>query len=534
MLLSSLSIFSAPGRDSKGAHILSYAYHPDISINGDSGFTNASGVVWGSGTSSDPYIIEGWDISVFQIYGIIVTGTTAYFTIRDCYIHHGGSHHYGIYLNGVSNATINNNTCLGYYAGIFLGSSNNNTLINNNCPDNSEGICIAYSSGNTLSDNNCSDNGVDGIYLYESNNSVVSGNDCSHNGRGGIYFESSSNCSLSGNQMRNNSAYGLWIQSGSGITIWNNTFIGNNGANETFYASHIQAFDGGTNNFWNSSGSPHGYGNRWNDWMSPDADKDGIVDKPYTIWGSAGTKDYYPQIIPPIAASSDLVFPILLTAMTVIASVIIVTFIFLRKRKGEKVEHPLLIDESNNIKGINNQNRIPSKGFHMEDERRIGLIPRVIVQGMMGPKEYGILVTNKRSILVLETSSGTTIGAVLGGAVGAAIAGALSEKKETDYMNSLPSELAHVKGNLVIRHANISKMELKKGLSGFKLRFEVTKDGDTAKVEALLSLPGELAKQKKAEGMKTKEAMSEYAEKIRRIYEQALSPEILQRVEWKW
>jgi len=136
--------------------------------------------------------------------------------------------------------------------------------------------------------------------------------------------------------------------------IWNNTFIENNGANDTFYASHIQAFDGGTNNFWNSSGSPHGYGNRWNDWTSPDADNDGIVDKPYTIWGSAGAKDHYPLVIPPITASSDLVIPILLTAMTVIASVIIVIFIFLRKRKGEKVEHPLLIDESNNIKGINN------------------------------------------------------------------------------------------------------------------------------------------------------------------------------------
>ncbi|MEM3341984.1 MAG: hypothetical protein QW728_04760, partial [Thermoplasmata archaeon] len=37
--------------------------HTPIRITGNSGFTNASGVIWGSGTEADPFIIEGWEIN---------------------------------------------------------------------------------------------------------------------------------------------------------------------------------------------------------------------------------------------------------------------------------------------------------------------------------------------------------------------------------------------------------------------------------------------------------------------------------------
>ena len=57
-------------------------------------------------------------------------------------------------------------------------------------------------------------------------------------------------------------------------------------------------------------------------------------------------------------------------------------------------------------------------------EKRIALIPRVVVQGKMGLNEYALLVTDKRSILVLEKGSKSGIAGALGGAVGAAIANA--------------------------------------------------------------------------------------------------------------
>ena len=55
---------AAPVRD------LALTVHDPILIVGNAEFTNASGVVWGSGTESDPYIIEGWDINASAANGI--------------------------------------------------------------------------------------------------------------------------------------------------------------------------------------------------------------------------------------------------------------------------------------------------------------------------------------------------------------------------------------------------------------------------------------------------------------------------------
>ncbi len=58
----------------------------------------------------------------------------------------------------------------------------------------------------------------------------------------------------------------------------------------------FQAWDDGTDNWWNSS---DGYGNYWSDWTTPDYNMDGIVDFPYNISGNAGAKDYYPRTTTP-------------------------------------------------------------------------------------------------------------------------------------------------------------------------------------------------------------------------------------------
>jgi len=70
--------------------------------------------------------------------------------------------------------------------------------------------------------------------------------------------------------------------------IWNNTFIGNNGAASIYDSSHVQAYDSGMSNWWNST---DGYGNYWSDWQSPSL--------PYDISGTAGAKDCYPLATPP-------------------------------------------------------------------------------------------------------------------------------------------------------------------------------------------------------------------------------------------
>jgi parallel beta-helix repeat protein len=423
---------------------ITYTTHGPISIVGNEGFTNESGVVWGSGTESDPYIIEGWDINASTAIGIEVRNTDAHFIIRTCHVHDGGDSHdgininvgangtldgnncsnnaFGIYLDSSNNNTLSNNNCsncagggirlrrgndnilsnntcmnneFGMYLyssnrnildnntcspntyGIYLDSSNNNTLrdnncsyydgsginlywsgdnklINNNCSNNYNGIYLYYkSSGNILSNNNCNSN-YQGIYLdHKSSSNILSNNNCSSNYEYGIYLYyestgntlSNNNCSnnsigiylvlaSSGNTLNNNNCssnkgYGICLVSpiNSNI-IWNNTLIHNNGATDTYDANHVQAYDDGTYNWWNST---DGYGNWWSDWQSPDNVLPyGIVDLPYNISGSAGAKDYYPLTTTPTEPIPE--FGLMPLTMMVFVMAIVLT-IGVRRRK---------------------------------------------------------------------------------------------------------------------------------------------------------------------------------------------------------
>jgi parallel beta-helix repeat protein len=252
---------------------------------------------------------------------------------------------YGICLSQSSGNTIDNNTCsLSYLSGMRLSLSSGNILRNNNCSSNDIGIILQRSSSNALSNNNCSSNDDYGIYIYLSSNSntlsnntcsydyygmylvsssgndlidnicsynsegiylssssdnTLSNNNCSSNEYDGMYLASSSSNEINRNQLSDNTQYGISIDSGSSSNmIWRNTFIDNNGAGSEYNAANIQAYDDGSVNLWYSLGTPNGYGNYWNDWTTPDADSDGIVDSPYTIYGSSASEDRYPLTIP--------------------------------------------------------------------------------------------------------------------------------------------------------------------------------------------------------------------------------------------
>ncbi len=290
-----------PSETPTGKHAgILYTAHSLITINGNGDFTIGNGVVSGSGTASDPYIISDWDVNASFSGGISILGTDAHFIIRNCYVHGGSPDWIGVYLSGCTNGTLENNNLSSDSQGIHMSSSSNMTLSGNNCSSNyADGIYLGYVSNTTLSGNTCSNNGR-GMYLGQSSQNTVINNNCSSNVYDGIYLDSSSSHNgISRNLLSNNARYGVDISSvdDDHNLIRNNTFFGNNGATGTYSASHVQAYDDGTDNWWNST---DGYGNWWNDWQSPDnVPPYGIVDLPYNISGSASAKDNYPLTTPP-------------------------------------------------------------------------------------------------------------------------------------------------------------------------------------------------------------------------------------------
>ena len=241
-----------------------YTTHAPILINGNSGFhgPNAStGISWGSGTASDPYIIDGWDISASTANGIEIDNVDAHFIIRNCYLHDGLGTFSGILLDNCTNGALTENTCSNNYDcigimnshgiivsnnsvnnsdisdlyGISLYNSNNNTVANNECLDNDVGIFLAHDmtpcENNTVIGNNCSSNTFSGIYLFLANNNLLNNNTCLNNFAYGIELEGSSyNNILSNNNCTSNDVFGI-IFIGSNSNIVRDNTIDSNGYN---------------------------------------------------------------------------------------------------------------------------------------------------------------------------------------------------------------------------------------------------------------------------------------------------------------
>ena len=201
------TIFSQENTENKTSYVLAYTPHAPISITDDSGFS----VFPGAGTSDDPYVIEGYDITTSDLEGIYISSTTKYFVIKDCYI---DANSYGIHIDNIADGTaeITNNSCINNALyGIWIASSNNNSISNNLCTNNHHGIRLsAYSSFNNVSGNNCTDNSEYGIILSFGNNNTVSGNNCTNDGTG-IYLGYSHNNTVSENNCTDN-AYGIWLR----------------------------------------------------------------------------------------------------------------------------------------------------------------------------------------------------------------------------------------------------------------------------------------------------------------------------------
>ncbi len=159
----------------------------------------------------------------------------------------------GIYLDGVQNCSLHNNTMILNNAGINLNNSKRNFLYNNFIGLGFIGIILTGSNENRLSDNEVMTNSQ-GILLDKSANNILTNNS--------LYMNK----------------FGIYLNTSSGNAIYQNKF-----------SNFQNALDEGTNT-WNSSSA----GNLWDDYKGNDTDGNGIGDTPYVVNETTKSIDYMP------------------------------------------------------------------------------------------------------------------------------------------------------------------------------------------------------------------------------------------------
>ncbi len=350
-----LSVMSKPDRLTARSTFLA---HAPILIESDAALTAANGVTSGSGTESDPFVIEGWnvDASGSNIGGIAVSNLTSHLVIRNVYVHSDGTSSIGIGLVNISNAVIEGNR-VDYNAIGITAFMCTNITIENNVVDgagviDSVGIFAFNCSVVSVTGNIAINNMGIGIVDFNSVDMSIEGNAIIYSGVAGVALEMAnltevrdnlvranyagilliaSNWSyISENVITNSTTTGIMMMSSMNNTIYSN-FIGGTmsgeGATLMFCDDNLiyhndfidngaspQASDLSTTNNWNVS-YPEG-GNHWNDHTSPDAfsgpaqdvaGSDGIVDTPYVL-GGLGAQDDYPLVAPVMVGISPQAF----------------------------------------------------------------------------------------------------------------------------------------------------------------------------------------------------------------------------------
>ncbi len=169
-------------------------------------------------------------------------------------------------------------------SGINLGFSTSDSIMHNQIINSSgEGVYVRESQDIEIFNNTLYDCGDDAISVKDCAFGTIHNNTIDGTDGIGISVVSGGNSTFKFNQVEDSSDYGLETAVDAGdMTITRNVFI-NNGATS-------QVCDEGENNTF--------IYNYYDDWTSPDADSDQIVDVAYALDGGTGNEDPYPLAAP--------------------------------------------------------------------------------------------------------------------------------------------------------------------------------------------------------------------------------------------
>ncbi|MDD1772371.1 MAG: carboxypeptidase regulatory-like domain-containing protein [Methanomassiliicoccales archaeon] len=256
-----------------------------IRISGNSALASlGSSIITGSGTSTDPYIIDSLFINATgYTCGMFIGNTTAYLTISDCLIEgaSGSMYEYynhgdGICLYNVSNVNVQGNEFNASTYGLFVVYSDNVTISENYahdleyvgyyalsstyltfqgnlCHDSSTGMAASYIDHGWFMDNALMNNTNDGLSIVNSNyleivnntvidnarvglnlyvcaHNVITDNNCSSNDNYGLLLDYETTDSVvERNLVSSNYMYGIYVVNTHDNIIRNNTVWGQSG-----------------------------------------------------------------------------------------------------------------------------------------------------------------------------------------------------------------------------------------------------------------------------------------------------------------
>lgn len=271
VLGSLLTVLFLSGINLVSEEVKAYTPHAPIYIWMDGGFFPANGVTGGTGTPTDPFIIEGWEIDASAGTGIYIHLNTVHFIIRDVYIHSGGVLNGGLYFTDAKNGRVENcvitdnafgvrifrsdvtvDNCeitsnddegvlfesrggavmnseihsnRGY--GIHFQYSENSVAVGNNISGNSAGMYLKQATNIIITDNNIFSNSHDGVVLWEATTVDLTGNNIYSNGWMGIDFYGSSQVKVANNHVYQNGVTGINAFGAQVISIVDNTITSN-------------------------------------------------------------------------------------------------------------------------------------------------------------------------------------------------------------------------------------------------------------------------------------------------------------------
>ena len=202
--------------------------HTPIDIEGNGNFTAANGVVSGTGTASDPYVIAGWTIAAPPGIGVQIRDTTAHALVRDVAV--SAAPVAGYYLFTVSNVTLSNVTA---YAcggeGVRVESSRDVVVTASTLLGNEAGAVVVNSANVAVRRTNVTLNTLDGVAVTGSPSVTVADNNISVNGFGnsgyGVHLSSTTGDTVVGNRFRFN---GIFLDGASAAEFDSHTITADN------------------------------------------------------------------------------------------------------------------------------------------------------------------------------------------------------------------------------------------------------------------------------------------------------------------